>query len=153
MSCGLRPRLRRDLGHVPLWWFCVGPAFKLKINFARTPEFLQILTLSCKSLKILSTVPPKSVPESLEQTTSKPPENIEKMYPKIIKKGTQNPPKWSPGGYPNTLSYIGPLYVPFWVDFGYPLGVTFGTVFCHFRGTFFCVFLGTLKNTVLAPGG
>ena len=86
MSCGLRPRLRRDLGHASLWCFCVGPAFKLKDNFARAPKFLQILTLSCKSLKILSTVPPKSVPESLEQTTSKPPENIEKGIQKSSKK-------------------------------------------------------------------
>ena len=40
MSGGLRPRLRRDLGHAPLWWFCVGPAFKPKDNFTRTPRIL-----------------------------------------------------------------------------------------------------------------
>ena len=38
MSCGLRPRLRRDLGHAPLWWYCVGPAFKPKDNFVRDPR-------------------------------------------------------------------------------------------------------------------
>ena len=55
------------------------------------------------------------------------------MYPKKgTQKGTKNLPKWSPGGYPNTLSYIGPLYLPFLVDFGYPLGVIFGTVFVTF---------------------
>ena len=40
MSGGLRPRLRRDLGHAPLWWFCVGPAFKPTEHFARTPRIL-----------------------------------------------------------------------------------------------------------------
>ena len=69
----------------------------------------------------------------------------------MIKKGTQHPPKWSPGGYPNTLSYIGPLYLPFLVDFGYPLGVTFGTVFVTFGVPFSMFFLVPSKTRVCLP--
>ena len=75
------------------------------------------------------------------------------MYPKIIKKGTQNPPKWSPGGYPNTLSYIGPLYLPFLVDFGYPLGVTFDTVFVTLGVPFSSYFWVPYKTRFLLPEG
>ena len=59
MSCGLRPRLWRDLGHIPLLWLCAGPAFKLETILSEPNQFLQIPTLRCKSHKILSTVPPE----------------------------------------------------------------------------------------------
>ena len=147
MSCGQRPRLRHDLGHVPLWWFCSGPAFKLKDNF-RIPEIpanshpeLQ------KSQNILNSTS-QSDPKVCLRALNKPLAN----HLKIENKGTQKsakrylkPSKMEPRRVSkHPILHRSPLFDlfgRFWVPKGYPLGVTFGTVFITFGVPFSMQFL------------